>query len=534
MVFRYNMDEVGEDGLVANSAEGNYSFSAYVTNGVAASKGQLKCLTGFTGEQAYLCATNLSLYGSSGEIGNWNGNFSFVVWVRNPDVDNSEKTSVNRLIARGAAGNATSPDGGGRSVAWNVWISSVASSNGCALGVGLQDWAGKSTSNLTATNGVATPLTWKPDTWYQVAVVFERSNKTIKAYVSEEGSSVVGEPVASVSLNTDSGLVKGCNNVVIGAARKGYYGDASPSGAFLGEMREATLFKRQLTTEELLSDVKTFSPPLRETDEFATFHWNLDEQGEQPVAKDATANGFDGTTAGNVVGGLAAPTGTCYAGFSTGESVLYVDLGDAGALANADRSDIVLWVRRPEPAIGKTALLVGNMVRQSDPKASQPWRVFVSENGAVGISMQSSWHAYCKTEVGEPYNWGKDWHLVVVRIEKARLKVVGSGTIETCHRVRVYAAPAAEKGAEGDFTLVAETALQDEKGDTNFSKGGVLVFGAVVEGYYSNYFPQSILGEKGRIGEVAAAVDGWFDFDYLKSRLSRYYNPPKGFLLIIR
>ena len=529
MVFRYEMDEVGEDGLVASSG-GTYTLPAIAMNGVKTSRGQGKCLEGFTTTQSYLCVTNVSGHYAD----DWaNFDFTFVVWVRTPEhMDHDLSSSLNRLIVRGG-GTASNLDGSGANNGWQVWISSAASGNGGALGVSTGHWGGGNVSNLTAEDGVKTALTWKPDTWYQVAVVYSRrgQSKTISAYVTEAGSAEVGEVVASVTMTVDA-MWGATKNLMIGAARSGYYNGFFPGGNFNGEMREATLFKRALTKAELLADVKTFSPGVRAVDDFATFHWNLDETGATPVAADATGNGFAGTTAGNVVGGLAAPVGTCYGGFSKVWSDLYTKLDSGNKFSFGRRNEIALWVKRPEAAAGKTALLVGNMVTRDNPGSSQPWRVSVTEDGAVRIAMQD-WEGQRTVSVGEPYDWGKGWHLVLVRSEYLKLPVSDSDKTRNSNRIRVYAAPAAKAGKEGDFTLIAEGAfLRDST--AHFPDAAFVVFGAVGSGYYSGEFPQSLLGANGRIGEVAMIADGWFDMDYLKSRLSRYYEPTAGFKIIVR
>ena len=519
MVFRYEMDEVGEDGLVANSG-GTYTRPAIATNGVATCKAQAKCLAGFANDTSFMCVTNVGA--ATGNA--WNTDFTFVVWVRNPDLSDPNK----RLIVR-SGGEGGVIDGYNKGVAWQAWIEP---SDG-ALALGMLATSGKSYSSLTADGGVRTPLTWKPDTWYQVAIVHSfvyDKVKAIWAYVTEAGSEEIGEPVAFVSY---SGWNHAANpHLIVGGARRGYYVDSAPAGYFKGEMREATLFKGQLTKEALLADVKTFSPGVHPVDEFATFHWNLDETGATPVAADATGNGFAGTTAGNVVGGLAAPVGTCYGGFSKVWSDLYTKLDSGNKFSYGRRNEIALWVKRPEAAAGKTALLVGNMVTRDNPGSSQPWRVSVTEDGAVRIAMQD-WEGQRTVSVGEPYDWGKGWHLVLVRSEYLKLPVSDSDKTRNSNRIRVYAAPAAKAGKEGDFTLIAEGAfLRDST--AHFPDAAFVVFGAVGQGYYASEFPQSLLGANGLIGEVAMIADGWFDMDYLKSRLSRYYEPTAGFKIIVR
>ena len=60
------------------------------------------------------------------------------------------------------------------------------------------------------------------------------------------------------------------------------------------------------------------------------------------------------------------------------------------------------------------------------------------------------------------------------------------------------------------------------------------MFGAAPQGYYKDYFPASYLGAKGCIGEVAMSINSRFEMDYLKTKLSSYYEPQQGFVFIVR
>lgn len=531
LVLHYAMDGLGSCPAVPDlSGNGHDAFSA--NNVVGGKITNAKCLTGFTSTTSYVCVTNAVQADQR-----WGRNWSFVTWVRNPNMNGTKL----HVIARGGGRSSGDYDGSGGDNAWQVWIDTAG-----RIGIGIQNWNGRSDRTDASLLPV---LTWKRDVWYQVATLCEFSlnngirYKKIKVYVTEEGSSAIGEPVAELEQNTDAGFGGQGNTLLIGASRGGYYGNSHPEGYFDGEICEATLFTRTLTTADLLSDVTTFKRRYHETEDFAKLYWKLDETGALPTAVDATGNGFSGTTIGNVVGGYAAPTGTCYGGFAAQGDVLYGTLDDGRYFQEGARNDVVLWVKRPRPTSSSTALLAGNMKVIKDPGASQPWRVYVTETGAIGVSMQS-WNGTTSKTVGEPYAWGKGWHLICIRFDLPTLQVVSStqenqdGSVTTnytstvCPRIRVYGAPAAKAGEESELALLVEGAIL--KNNSRLESASNVVFGSAGGGYYKKFQPKSVLGASGRIGEVAVAIGGWFDLDYLKSRLSRYWQDPPGLSVILR
>lgn len=533
LVLHYAMDGLGSCPSVPDlSGNGHDAFSA--NNVVGGKITNAKCLTGFTSTTSYVCATNV--------VSSWSANWSFVTWVRNPNMNGTKP----HVIARGAGKDgAAYYDGSGGNNAWQVWIATDG-----RIGIGIQNWGGVQTNNVSYGEGTSPVLTWKPDVWYQVAALCEFSSKNdirykkIKVYVTAEGSAALGEPVAELEQNTAAGFGGKVYNLVIGAARNGYYNKSHPEGYFDGEICEATLFTRTLTTADLLSDVTTFTRRYHGTEDFAKLYWKLDETGATPTAVDATGNGFDGITAGEVVGGFAAPTGTCYGGFSAENNDLYVTLDDTHYFQNGNQNDVVLWVKRPKATSSSTALLAGNMKVHGSAGMAQPWRVYVTETGAVGVSLQAWNGNVSKTVSEQPYDWGNGWHLFCIRFDRPTLQVVSStqenpdGSVTTnymssiCPRARVYGAPAAKAGEESDLKLLVEGVIR--RNNSKLEIGGNLVFGFAGSGYYKEFQPKSILGANGRIGEVAVAIGGWFDLGYLKSRLSRYWQDPPGLLVILR
>lgn len=533
LVLHYAMDGLGSMPAVPDlSGNGHDAFS---TNNVVGGKiTNAKCLTGFTTTTSYVYATNV--------VSTWNANWSFVTWVRNPNLNGTDP----HVIARGAGRNgAAYYDGSGGDNAWQVWIAKDG-----RIGIGIQNWGGGQTNNVSYGEETSSVLTWKPDVWYQVAALCEFSFKNnirykkIKVYVTAEGSAALGEPVAELEQNTAAGFGGNYYNLVIGAARNGYYNKSHPGGYFDGEIGEFTLFNRTLSAADLLSDVTTFTRRYHATEDFAKLYWKLDETGTLPTAVDATGNGFDGITAGTVVGGYAAPTGTCYGGFSALNSDVYATLDHNQYYQKGTRNDVVLWVKRPKATASSTALLAGNMKVHVDPGSSQPWRVYVTETGAIGVSLQAWNGAVSKTVAEQPYDWGKGWHLICIRFDRPTLQVVSStqenpdGSVTTnymssvCPRMRVYGAPAAKAGEETDLKLLVEGAIL--KHNCDLESGAHIVFGSAGGGYYKEFQPKSILGDSGRIGEVAVSIGGWFDLGYLKSRLSRYWQDPPGLSVILR
>ena len=536
VVFHYAMDEMGRAPVVHDgSGNGHHAFITNDWQSVRVSGGLMsneKCFYGFENNQCQVVATNV--------VANWGRNWSFVCWVRNPDMTSAQ----NHVIARGACSNSTSPDtydGCYYNNAWQVWITPEG-----AMAVQIQNWGG--TPNRDSVTGEV--LTWESDAWYQIAVVEtfyvhdgDTRYRKISVYVTKAGSESIGDPAVEMEWDTAPGYGTGTGpyNLIIGAARNGSY--SMPNGYFNGEMRDAWLFTRTLDVSELLADVQAFAPSWHATDDYATFHWNLDETGETPIAVDATGNGYTGVSTNGVQGGFPAPVGTCYGGFKQDVDSLYVDLVSTRCFSDSNRSEVVLWVKKPSPTAANTALLAGNVteVDSTSRGKDQCWRVFVEESGAVGILMRD-WNNHIDRAVGVPYDWGKGWNLVSIKVDLvSRDHLIGSVkniddsvvtnyTSGTCSRIRVYAAPAAKAGREGDFTLLAEC---EGSWTGRFSYGKWLVFGHSGPAWQPEFKPASILGEDGRLGEVAFKTGGWFEFDYLKSRLARYYEPP-GLMFIVR
>jgi len=491
-----------------------------------------KCYRGFTATDSYVAASNVvGVWGDS-----WNHAFTCVAWVRNPDMTSTS----NHLIARGSNNNSKL-SGGNSDNAWQAWITPDG-----RIGLGLQHWGGVSTNNLKDTATMPPVCTWATDVWYQVAIVQEYKfiNQTLfrhlSAYVTAAGSTSIGPSVAELEMFTPAG--GSGKNLVIGAAPAGYYSTGIPAGFFKGEIAEVTVYDRVLTTEELLSDVTAFTPTYHPIDAVAKFHWPLDECGSLPTAIDATTNNLSGTTLGQASGGYAAPTGTCYGGFSTTSDKLYATLPATQYFQNGLRNEILFWVRRPEPTSKQQSLLVQNMKDINAAGGSQPWRVSVVEGGAVAIAMQSWNGKTCKT-VGEPYEWGNGWNLVSVRFDQvSRDKLISSiiknedGTSTTnyqsgaCNRIRVYAAPAAKTASSMSLIATAEMPYYNSL----FESGKYIVFGSVGSGYYKEFQPAAVLGPRGRIGEASCYIDGWFEDKFRDSLLTDYYRDPRGLFVIVK
>ena len=89
LVLHYAMDGLGSCPSVPDlSGNGHDAFSA--NNVVGGKITNAKCLTGFTSTTSYVCATNV--------VSHWNANWSFVTWVRNPNMNGTKP----HVIARGA------------------------------------------------------------------------------------------------------------------------------------------------------------------------------------------------------------------------------------------------------------------------------------------------------------------------------------------------------------------------------------------------------------------------------------------------
>ena len=150
-------------------------------------------------------------------------------------------------------------------------------------------------------------------------------------------------------------------------------------------------------------------------------------------------------------------------------------------------------------------------------------------HGAVGVSMQS-WNGFVSKTVGEPYDWGDAWHLVVIRFDRPKMTVPEGQSV--CNRIRVSAAPATRAGVRNGFRLLVEGVQL--RNNSLLESGANLVFGSAGGGYYREFQPKSVLGASGRLGEVALAVGGWFDWDWLSAQLTRYCEPREGLSVILK
>lgn len=480
----------------------------------------IKAFNGFTANTSYVCITNAL-------GGTWEYTWTFVAWVRNPDWS----STVPHIIARGCTDSSTF--GKNSNNAWTLWIDTEG-----RVRVGLQIDGKGYTNDVNAVRTVE----WKRDTWYQVALVFGQlqspHREETKVYVTEAGAESIGDPVVDWTYETP-GYLFGCKALTVGAAEQGWLSVAHPGGYFKGDIRDVSVWNTRLSTADLLGDVQSFNEAWHSTDDYATFHWNLDETGETPVAVDATGNGYDGVSTNGVQGGFPAPVGTCYGGFKQDVDSLYVDLVSTRCFSDSNRSEVVLWVKKPSPTAANNALLAGNVTEVDSTSRGkvQCWRVFVEESGAVGILM-NDWNGHIDRAVGTPYDWGKGWNLVSIKVDLVSrdhlMSSPSAGVTNyiagTCSRIRVYAAPAAKAGREGDFTLLAEC---EGSWTGRFAYGKWLVFGHSGPAWQPEFKPASILGEDGRLGEIAFKTGGWFEFDYLKSRLARYYEPPLGMIMIV-
>lgn len=513
MLFRLVPVEIGACPDVPDvSGNSHYALSQGNVTCGKASNG--KHLAGFTTATSFAVVTNASA--------TWDGDWTAIAWVRNPDFSLSNAL----LLMRAAGKNDSNLDSGGGNVPWQIWLTSDK-----RVGIGLQDWNGGTTNNLA--ESVRGPvLEWKTNAWYQVAAIcaYTRTGnvrtRNIKVYVTEAGADI-GDCVAELEQSSASGFATSTRNFLLGAGRKGYYGNAAPGGCFGGDIGEATLFMRRLAKSELAEDVDSFSHFYFETEDFATLYWKLDESGVLPTAVDATTNGYNGITRGSVFGGASCPQGSSYSGFADDGDQLCTQLSGGTWWANTYRSEVLLWVRRPKPTCDSTALLAGAMYNCADPGSSQPWRVAVEENGAVSVSMQT-WKGSREKSTGEPYDWGSGWHLVSIRFDRPDLPVDASTF--ACNRIRVYVASASSQG-EPEFKMVVSA--QHQFNNDLMASGSYLVFGSAGAGYYDEFKPKSVLGAGARLGEIAVSYGGYFEWDYLLSRLVRY-NPKNGLVIVFR
>ena len=535
--FHWALDGLGARPAIPDLSGHGRDGTAY-SNVVGGVTHNFKCLDGFT--SLYSCIFNTNAVEG---VTVWQQPFSFSCWIRNPDMT----STANHFIARGAGkdvNQADRYDSQKQDIGWQLWMTQEGR---FAVGVQLTGSAFV-TNNLLDEAVIPEPVTFAPDVWYQLTVNVDYEStpvsgnknachRRISVYLTPEGAESVGDPVAYVDFELAKNISAKMPNVVVGAARAGYYPVSAPGGYFDGDICEVNLFSRLLDEDDILSDVRSFSHRYHPVDDVALLHWKLDEPEGAVRAADATGHGLEGVLTNGVHGGFRSPSGTAFGGFTN------YDCFVCGPMTNADEvssvSEISFWVRPPS-VFGEISVLAGGTIDISTFR-NNPWRLGVTEEGRVNLAM-CSYSGTTRTFESEPLEWKpSSWYHVLVRHDRPMWSgeevttngdVVVTNTISRrVEHMKVYVTEAV-RGAE-TFRLgvpVVDGLLDFKTGQ--FSTWQNFFIGGAEAGYYSCFRPAG--SWNGLIDDVFISCAKVEDEYY--GELARPYLDEKrpGFLLILR
>lgn len=219
-----------------------------------------------------------------------------------------------------------------------------------------------------------------------------------------------------------------------------------------------------------------------------TLLWHFDEAGTTPTATDATANGFNGDTQGNVTGGAASPEGSAYEGFTSPTSNVSAVVLGSNAFASIDFT-FLAWVKNPNLSDGATALIARGADARLGQNSNVPWQLWIDDTGAVNLSVQD-WGGKHATYTSAALTWDADQWYQVALVEDYR---INSGI--RSQTFKVYVTPVGGQSV-GD-PVIDETY---SNGGAGLANGKTLVVGGGQKGYYPSA-PGGAFG--GQIDEVS-------------------------------
>ena len=499
----WKCDEIGMNPIAADSS-GNGRTGAGSNTVSGCVNSNIKAFSGFTANNSYLCVTDA--LGDASDAA-WGYSWSFVTWIRNPDWS----STVPHIIAEGCGGNLFGRYGDN---SWSLWLDTQG-----RVRVGLQVQARSVTNNESEARTVA----WTSNVWYQVALIFKQQDEggvrteLAKVYVTPAGSASIGEPVVDMSYDAGTDWLYNSRDLIVGASEGGYYGDAIPSGCFKGDIRNVSVWKRLLTTDDLLADVQSFKEEWHDIDNFALLRWKMNETGTLPTAADSTTNVVDGTSFGNVVGQLS--TTNAYAGFTSQSSYVGAELPISfGADYNyvARRFDLLMWVRNPTPPSGGIAVLARGSKNGYGAGGDIPWQLWVNGDGSLEVGTWD-WGGGIEKRASSPFAWERGrWYQVLMRRDYS-----GNQT----DLFSVWVTPAGVDSALGEPVVSVATTRSIIADAKHFSVGGG------EDGYFSKILGGSWGGE---IADVSFLSGKHYETAFLNSLLPAWYFPPRGTIVIVR
>lgn len=483
LLLYWRCDEKGQRPDVQDSSgNGRHGVASNNVSGCVLSN--VKAFAGFTTSDSFLSQESV---GSA--VGNWSSkSWTVVVWARNPDMSSTSP----HTIARGVQ---TKGFGKGADNSWQVWLDAEGRMRaGIRYATGLH-FATNSVEGLPA-------VEFAPDTWYQVAMSYERTQAgsaythNIKVRVTAAGAASVGEPVLDFSPES-AYVMYGSTALCVGGGPGGYY-KSHPAGFFGGNIRDVSVWNRVLTDEELLADVQSFKDEWHDIDDFALLHWKMNETGTLPAAMDSTPNGLDGTSFGNVAGRARTTTTNCYAGFTSSAS--YVGAVLPITFSGTRKFDVLMWVRNPDLREEGHMILARGSRDNYGRNSDIGWQVWVNHDGSVSVRTRD-WGGREEAATSEPLEWKSgQWHQVLVRRDYLS---------NVSDRFRVYVTPAGQDTAFGDPVVTMSSTRAIGSGSQFSVGGGEVGWGSTQPGGFWG----------GEIGDVSFVANAHYETAFLNSLL---------------
>lgn len=483
----------------------------------------VKSYGGFTSNTSYVYINQAK----DTESGKWMGRWSFVAWVRNPDLTSTSP----HIIARGSLKSNLGNNGANP---WCIWIDTEGKVN-LAFQV-VTDGARTMVEEQKTVN-------WSDGKWRQVAVVFSQTvasgtyTRTADVYVTQSGADEVNKLFTFTDKSTNS--IQGGDNtaLLVGAGQKGNNATAAPAGYFAGEIRDVSVWTKNLTAAELLADVKTFKDEWHGIDDFALLHWKMDGSGAKPTATDTAAkadgaSAINGVSSGNVVGKPDARP-PHFKGFTTTASYVAAEK----TVAFPKQFDVLMLVRNPALVAGNKAVLARGSYQDSGLKV--PWQAWINENGSIGAGTQDTGTRVSIGE-GEAFAWERGkWHLVLIRRDTA---VDETSASDVRDRVRVYVAKTGSESLGDPVEALTEaknslkTARAISTGEVQFSVGGGETGIRDGNQWNTNKTEVKIPGGYwgGQIADVSFVSGGHYDDAFLLKLLKEWDYKQQGLTVIVR
>lgn len=420
LLVYWKMDEKGLNPKVIDYSGNGHDGHIYErVNGGSLYGTASKALGGFETAGTYVMCTNVTT--------DINMDFTAVAWVQK---DSWSSTGYPANLYRCMPGDIAhtswekppqdwyaSGRDSGCNVPWSVCFTNNVETGDIYVCAGETTWTGGAVFG-----SAKLPFKWNPRAWYQVALKYKKNN-SMKVYVTEAGG-VLGDPVLTVTMTTDSILAKE-PTLLVGAGYVAGKSSVAQSGAFRGLIREVSLWKGVLSDQALNGDLATFSPDCHTAEDFLTFWWTLDRADPVPAGEpasatmcfaDATGNGKYGLGFGNVSCGLLGAKGKACGGFSTLDSCIRRKDIMSNYVADLVHWSTAFLVRPPKTSEGLTNIIM-RVVEADGNGANVPFSLHALPDGRLEAQLHS-YYGYYKSS-SAPIDWERNrWYLVWVRYSR--------------------------------------------------------------------------------------------------------------------